>query len=146
MGLDLKGVSMWQNALLKAYVKVQVWAHSVAEEARRDLKDPHKRAAAALAFAAGTLTGSALAQSLGEQLTSTASQILCPIAKFLVGPLAWAAIIAAFVLGIISLAFGGRGGLRWMIVAFAAGIILIVGKTYFTSQARGETGCFATGS
>jgi type IV secretory pathway VirB2 component (pilin) len=143
MGRDLKEVAMWKEALPKAYVKTQVWTHSVMEEARRDLKDPRKKAAAAMAFAAGTLTGSALAQNLGQQLTRTASEILCPIAKFLVGPLAWAAIIAAFVLGIISLAFGGRGGLRWMIVAFAAGVILIVGKSYFEGQARNDTGCFA---
>jgi type IV secretory pathway VirB2 component (pilin) len=134
---------MWKNALLKAYVKAHGWAHSVVEEARRDLQDPRKKVAATLAFAAGTLTGSALAQNLGQQLTQTASEILCPIAKFLVGPLAWAAIIAAFVLGIISLAFGGRGGLRWMLVAFAAGVILVVGKSYFTSQAQNATGCFA---
>jgi len=136
---------MRKDALLKAYVKAQVWAQSVVEEARKDLQDPHKKAAAAMAFASGTLTGSALAQNLGQQLTSTASQIICPIAKFLVGPLAWAAIIAAFVLGVISLAFGGRGGLRWMVVAFAAGVILIVGKGYFTQQANNETGCFAGG-
>jgi type IV secretory pathway VirB2 component (pilin) len=146
MGSDLKEVPMWQNALLRAYVKAQVWARSVVEEARRDLEDPRKKVAAGLAFAAGTLTGSALAQNLGQQLTRTASEILCPIAKFLVGPLAWAAVIAAFVLGIISLAFGGRGGLRWMLVAFAAGIILIVGRTYFTQQANNETGCFREGS
>jgi type IV secretory pathway VirB2 component (pilin) len=138
---------MWKNALLKAYVKAQVWAQSVVEEARRDLQDPRKKVATGLAFAAGTLAGSALAESVGQQLSSTASQLICPIAKFLVGPLAWAAIIAAFVLGIISLAFGGRGGLRWMIVAFAAGVILIIGKSYFTEQARNDTGCFAgTGS
>jgi type IV secretory pathway VirB2 component (pilin) len=146
MGLDLREVPMWKNALLKAYVKAQSWAHSVVEEARKDLQDPRKKAAAGLAFAAGMLTGSALAQSVGEQLSQTASQLICPIAKFLVGPLAWAAIIAAFVLGIISLAFGGRGGLRWMIVAFAAGVILIIGKSYFVRQAEGNTGCFANGS
>ncbi len=143
MERDLKGVAMWKDALLKAYVKAQIWAHSVVEEARKDLKDPRKKVATAMAFAAGTLAGSALAQNLGEQLTRTASEILCPIARFLVGPLAWAAIIGAFVLGIISLAFGGRGGLRWMLVAFAAGVILIVGKSYFEGQARNDIGCFA---
>jgi H+/Cl- antiporter ClcA len=143
MGSDLKEVPMWQDALLKAYVKAQLWAHSVVEEARRDLQDPRKKVAAAMAFAAGTLTGSALAQNVGEQLANTASQLICPIARFLVGPLAWAAILAAFVIGIISLAFGGRGGLRWMIVAFAAGVILIIGKSFFEGEARNDRGCFA---
>jgi hypothetical protein len=61
MSPDLKEVPMWKNALLKAYVKAQVWGHSVLEQAREDLKDPRKRTATTLALAAGALAGSGLA-------------------------------------------------------------------------------------
>jgi VIT1/CCC1 family predicted Fe2+/Mn2+ transporter len=143
MSLDLKEVPMWKNALLKAYVKAQVWGRSVLEQAREDLKDPRKRVATGLALAAGALTGSSLAINVGTNLTATASSVLCPLAKFLVGPLAWAGIAAGFVIGILALAFGGRGALRWMIAAFAAAVLLIVGRAYFEGQA-GTTysGCF----
>jgi hypothetical protein len=138
MSPDLKEVPMWKNMLLKAYVKAQVWGHSVLEQAREDLKDPRKRVATGLALAAGALTGSSLATTsinIGSELTQTASAVICPLARFLVGPLAWAGIAAGFAIGILALAFGGRGALRWMIAAFAAAVLLIIGKTYFTRQA-----------
>jgi hypothetical protein len=140
MSPDLKEVPMWKNALLRTYVKAQVWAQSVLEQARADLKDPRKRTATALALAAGALAGSGLAINVGNELTQTASAVICPIVKFLVGPLAWAGIAAGFAVGIIALAFGGRGAIRWMILSFAAAVLLIIGKTYFTTQAnRGGT-------
>jgi len=126
---------MWKNALLKAYVKAQVWGHSVLEQAQEDLKDPSKRVATALALAAGALAGSALAIDIGNQLTQTASAVICPIVKFLIGPVAWAGIAAGFAIGILALAFGGRGAIRWMVASFAAAVLLIVGKAYFERQA-----------
>jgi hypothetical protein len=143
MSPDLKEVPMWKNALLKAYVKVQDWGRSVLEQAREDLKDPRKKAATGLALAAGTLAGSSLAIDVGTQLTKTASSVLCPLAQFLTGPLAWAGIAAGFVIGILALAFGGRGALRWMVTAFAAAVLLIVGRSYFESQANNQSSTFA---
>jgi hypothetical protein len=144
MSPDLKEVPMRKNTLLKAYVKARVWGHSVLEQAQEDLKDPRKRVATALALAAGMLVGNALAINIGNELSSTASLLICPVVKFLTGPFAWAAIAGAFVLGIASLAFGGRGAIRWLIAAFAAGVLLIVGKSYFTKNAGSYTGCFST--
>jgi LytS/YehU family sensor histidine kinase len=135
MSPDLKEVPMWKNTLLKAYVKAQVWGHSVLEQAREDLKDPRKRVATTLALAAGALAGSALAINVGNELTQTASAVICPIARFLVGPLAWAGIAAGFAVGVLAMAFGGRGAIRWMIASFAAAVLLVIGKTYFTRQA-----------
>jgi len=134
---------MWKNALLKAYVKAQVWGRSVLEQAQEDLKDPRKRVATGLALTAGALMGSALAIDVGNELTRTASAVICPVVRFLVGPLAWAGVAAGFTIGILALAFGGRGAIRWMVAAFAAAVLLIIGKSYFTNQA-GTTyaGCF----
>jgi hypothetical protein len=135
MSPDLKEVPMWKNALLKAYVKAQVWGHSVLEQAREDLKDPRKRTATGLALAAGALAGSGLAINIGNELTQTAQAVICPVVRFLVGPLAWAGIAAGFAIGIIALAFGGRGAIRWMALSFAAAVLLIIGKAYFERQA-----------
>jgi hypothetical protein len=142
MSPDLKEVPMWKNILLKAYVKAQVWGRSLLEQAREDLKDPRKRVATALALAAGALAGSALAINVGNELTQTASAVICPIARFLVGPLAWAGIAAGFAVGIIALAFGGRGAIRWMVAAFAAAVLLIIGRAYFERQASTYAACF----
>ncbi len=133
---------MWKDALLKAYVKAQVWGHSVLEQAREDLKDPRKRVATALALAAGALAGSALAIDVGTELTETASAVICPIAKFLLGPLAWAGIGAGFAIGILALALGGRGALRWMIASFAAAVVLLIGTAYFRRNAASYASCF----
>jgi len=133
---------MWKEALLRAYVKAQVWGRSVLEQAREDLKDPRKRVGTSLALAAGALAGSALAIDVGTELVQTASSVICPIARFLLGPLAWAGIAAGFGIGIVALAFGGRGAIRWMVAAFAAAVLLLIGTAYFRSNAQSYASCF----
>lgn len=98
-------------------------------------------------FAFGSLVGLgflALAQTNpGEQLATSITAYLCPVIKFLAGPLAWVAIAVAFMIGLIMLVAGGRGAIRTMVLAFLAGIILVVGKTWINAQLNSNTGSTA---
>lgn len=94
-------------------------------------------------FAFGSLVGLgflALAQNPGEQLASSVTAYLCPVVKFLAGPLAWIGIAVAFMIGLIMLVAGGRGAIRTMVLAFLAGIILVVGKAWINTQLSGNSG------
>lgn len=97
-------------------------------------------------FAFGSVVGLgflALAQNPGEQLASSVTSYLCPVIKFLAGPLAWIGIAVAFMIGLIMLVAGGRGAIRTMVLAFLAGIILVVGKAWINTQLSGNSGSTA---
>lgn len=80
------------------------------------------------------------AGGIANTLTQQASDIICNISKFLVGPVSWAFILGALIIGVIMLAVGGRGALKWVIMSIVAGIILVAGKAYFNSQINSQTG------
>jgi len=96
------------------------------------------------------LSSYGFAGNIANTLTQQASQIICSITRFLVGPVSWAFIVGALIIGVIMLAVGGRGALRWVILSIVAAIILVAGKTYFSSQIdSGDTAtrnCIGIGS
>lgn len=98
-------------------------------------------------FAFGSAVGlgflALAAQNPGQQLADSVTSYLCPVIKFLAGPLAWVAIAVAFMIGLIMLVAGGRGAIRTMVLAFLAGIILVVGKAWINTQLSGNSGSAA---
>ena len=79
----------------------------------------------------------------GQQLADSITLYLCPVIQFLAGPLAWIAIAVAFMIGLIMLVAGGRGAIRTMVLAFLAGIILVVGKAWINTQVGSSSGNMA---
>ena len=133
-----------RNALWQLGTKALAWAYAQQDAARRDLETARGKKAAVLGAAAGVLLGQAFAQNFIETATASASQYLCAAAHFFLGPLSWLLIAVAFGVGIVVLAFGGRGALRWMFLSLIAAVVLVVGKAYFSSQVKsaGLTACF----
>lgn len=86
------------------------------------------------------LSSYGFAGNIANDLTKQASQIICSISQFLIGPVSWAFIIGALIIGVIMLAVGGRGALRWVILSIVAAIILVAGKSYFQSQINSQAG------
>ena len=86
------------------------------------------------------LSSYGFASNIANTLTQQASQIICSISQFLIGPVSWAFIIGALIIGVIMLAVGGRGALRWVILSIVAAIILVAGKSYFQSQINSQAG------
>lgn len=95
-----------------------------------------------LAVAAAVLLSQLGMAQIGNELVNEFSAAICPVVRFLVGPLAWAAIAAGVVIGVIILALGGRGAVRWMLGAFFAAVILLVGMGYVRNNAGTFTQCF----
>ena len=124
--------------ILKLYLQAQdtFWRRigEVATE-YRGLPLPLK-VGAALLF----LSSYGFASNIANTLTQQASQIICSISQFLIGPVSWAFIVGALIIGVIMLAVGGRGALRWVILSIVAAIILVAGKSYFQSQINSQTG------
>lgn len=92
--------------------------------------------------AAVALAGQLALAQIGASLSNEFSNAICPVVRFLAGPLAWAAIAAGLVIGVATLALGGRGAVRWMVGAFAAAVLLLVGKGYVERNAGTFTSCF----
>lgn len=133
-----------RNALWQLGTRALAWAYAQRDAARRDLETTRGKKAAVLGAAAGVLLGQAFAQNIIATATASASQYLCAAAKFFLGPLSWLLIAIAFGIGIVALAFGGRGALRWMFLSLIAAVVLAIGKAYFSSQVRSEglSACF----
>ena len=124
--------------ILKLYLQAQDglsrWVSGMATE-YRGLPLPLK-VGAVLLF----LSSYGFAGNIANDLTKQASQIICSISQFLIGPVSWAFIIGALIIGVIMLAVGGRGALRWVILSIVAAIILVAGKSYFQSQINSQAG------
>lgn len=133
-----------RNALWQLGTRALAWAYAQRDAARRDLETTRGKKAAVLGAAAGVLLGQAFAQNIIATATASASQYLCAAAKFFLGPLSWLLIAVAFGVGIVALAFGGRGALRWILFSLVAAVALVVGKAYFSSQVSSEglSACF----
>jgi len=72
-------------------------------------------------------------------LTNTASDVLCSVLKFLLGPLAWALVFGAFAVGVGALAVGGRGALRIVILSLVAALVLVIGISWAKNQMNSAT-------
>lgn len=133
-----------RNALWQLGTRALAWAYAQRDAARRDLETTRGKKAAVLGAAAGVLLGQAFAQNIIATATASASEYLCGVARFFLGPLSWLLIAVAFGVGIVALAFGGRGALRWILFSLVAAVALVVGKAYFSSQVRSEglSACF----
>lgn len=96
-----------------------------------------------IAGAALMWAGTALSQST-QTLVDQFKNAACPIFNFLTGPFAWAAILLAFVIGVVLLVSGSRRALAVIGISGLGAILMIAGKDWLENMSKNAFRCSTT--